>query len=74
LRIAGSWSASVDAQVSSLAQQVHAMLGRGDSAIVCLLRQPDPELAARFAKLGGTVHTIALTPEQAAKVDARLPV
>jgi len=59
---------------ASLAQQVHAMLGRGDSAIVCLLRQPDPELAARFAKLGGTVHTIALTPEQAAKVDARLPV
>ena len=59
---------------AGLAQQVQAMLGRGDSAIICLLRQPDPELAARFAKLGGTAHTISLTTDQAAKVDARLPV
>jgi uncharacterized membrane protein len=59
---------------AGLAQEVQAMLGRGDSAIVCLLREPDPELAARFAKHGGTTHTVSLTADQAAKVDARLPV
>lgn len=57
---------------TALAEQVHAMIGAGDSAILCLLRAPDPELATRF--LGGAVHRIPLGAEQAAKVDARLPV
>ena len=57
---------------SALAERVHAMLERGDSAIVCLMREPDPELASRFARFGGSVQTLPLTAEQAAKVDARL--
>jgi len=59
---------------AALAQQVLAMLERGESAIVCLSRQADPELASRFEKLGGATHSISLTAEQAAKVEARLPV
>jgi uncharacterized membrane protein len=59
---------------AALAQQIESELGAGDSAIVCLLRDPDPELASRFARFGGAARTIPLTAEQAAKVDARLPV
>lgn len=59
---------------TALAEQVHANVKAGESAIVCLIRERDPELASHFARFGGDVRTIPLTAEQAAKVDARLRV
>lgn len=59
---------------TALAEWVQSNVRAGESAIVCLLRARDPELAARFARFGGDVRTIALSAEQAAKVEARLRV
>jgi len=55
----------------ALAAQIRAALGPGDSAIVFLCRAP-LDVAERFARFGGTVRTIALSPEQIAKVETRL--
>src|ERR1700733_1738310 len=54
-------------------QRIRALVRPGDSAIVCLLRKPDPDdLAERLRSYAGTVVRCALTPEQTSKVHARL--
>ena len=56
-----------------LIQRIRETVLAGDSAIVFLLRKPDPEdLAARFGPFGGTVLRATLTPEQTAKVHEKL--
>ncbi len=54
-------------------QSVGGLVGRGDSAILALLRTADPiELAEQFRGYGGTVLQTTLTKEQSAKLQAIL--
>ena len=79
--VAGAHHSSVDASwwksdlgiSDDVIHSVRTLVQPGDSAIVFLLRKPDPDdLAKRFLSYGGTVVRSALTAEQTSKVHARL--
>ncbi len=79
--IVGAHHGSVDASwwkgdlgiSDDVVQSIRALVQPGDSAIVFLLRTPDPDdLAERFRAYGGTVARHALTAEQTSKLHARL--
>jgi uncharacterized membrane protein len=68
-----SWWKSDVGISDDVIQRIKTLLQPGDSAIVCLLRTPDPDdLAQRFRAYGGTVVRCPLTAEQTSKVHARL--
>ena len=66
------WQAEVGISDDFL-REVGARIQPGDSAIVLLLREPDPsDLAARFRPYNGTVARYTLTAAQTAALNARL--
>jgi uncharacterized membrane protein len=69
---AGSWKEDYGIS-DDFVERMGTMVQPGDSAIIALLRNLDPNLVAeQFKGYGGTILRTTLSPEQRAKVEATL--